>query len=276
MRLLLAGALATITAAGLVTIRPALVTDEERGAASAIRQNRLHADVRFLSSEALRGRSPATRDDRLTREYLATRFEAIGLEPGASGGGFEQDLEADGATAVIGRIRGRDPVLSAEVILYRARRDHAAPGLATMLAVAEAFVALPERPRRSICFAAVAAGEGLPGSPQLALHRPETGGRLAASLDVDGIDLRTGAHDLPANGPDKASLDGWVRAIAESQRLLAAPGLGAGRDVSDGVEDARLLFLLGAKVANAPQAPASGRGDDLDAARREALAELRR
>jgi hypothetical protein len=276
MRLLLAGALAMITAAGLVSIRPALLTDEERDAASTIRQNRLHADVRFLSSEALRERSPATRDDRLTREYLATRFEAIGLEPGASGGGFEQDLGPDGTTAVIGRIRGRDPVLSADVVLYRARRDHAAPGLATMLAVAEAFVALPERPRRSICFAAVVAGETLLDSPLFALHPPGTGGRLVASLDVDRIDARAGTHDLPVDGSDEASLGGWVRAIAESQGRVAAPGLGESGDLSDGVKDARLLFLLGAKVANAPPAPASGRGDDPDAAQREVLVELRR
>jgi len=35
MRLLLAGALATMTAAGLAAIRPALLTDEERAAASS-------------------------------------------------------------------------------------------------------------------------------------------------------------------------------------------------------------------------------------------------
>jgi hypothetical protein len=72
MRLLLAGALATLTAAGLAAIRPALLTDEERAAASTIRENRMRADVRFLSSDMLEGRGPATRGDRLAREYLAS------------------------------------------------------------------------------------------------------------------------------------------------------------------------------------------------------------
>ena len=61
MRLLLAGTLATLTAAGLAAIRPALLTDEERATASTIRENRMRADVRFLSSDLLEGRGPATR-----------------------------------------------------------------------------------------------------------------------------------------------------------------------------------------------------------------------
>ena len=42
------------------------------------------------------------------------------------------------------------------------------------------------------------------------------------------------------------------------------------------VEDARLLFLLGVKVANAPRAPEWRPGDEFEAARRRALAEVGR
>jgi len=42
------------------------------------------------------------------------------------------------------------------------------------------------------------------------------------------------------------------------------------------VEDAQLLFLLGAKVADAPLAPAWRPGDEFEAARKKALAELGR
>ncbi len=99
MRFLLAGTLATLTAAGLATIRPAVLTDEERAAALAIRENRMRADIRFLSSDLLEGRGPATRGDRLARAYLASRFEAIGLEPGAPGGSWEQAFDLVGVTA---------------------------------------------------------------------------------------------------------------------------------------------------------------------------------
>jgi hypothetical protein len=80
MRLLLAGTLATLTAAGLAAIPTRVLTDEDLSASRAIRESRLRADVRFL----------ATRDDRVAREYVAARFEAIGLEPGAPGGSWEQ------------------------------------------------------------------------------------------------------------------------------------------------------------------------------------------
>jgi Zn-dependent M28 family amino/carboxypeptidase len=42
------------------------------------------------------------------------------------------------------------------------------------------------------------------------------------------------------------------------------------------VEDAQLLFLLGAKVADAPRAPEWRPGDEFEAARKKALAELGR
>jgi len=47
-------------------------------------------------------------------------------------------------------------------------------------------------------------------------------------------------------------------------------------DFSGAVEDARLLFHLGAKVADAPLAPAWRPGDEFEAARRKALADVGR
>jgi Zn-dependent M28 family amino/carboxypeptidase len=554
MRLLLAGALATVTAAGLAAIRPALLTDEERTAASTIQENRMRADIRFLSSDLLEGRGPATRGDRLTREYLATRFEAIGLEPGAPGGVWEQpfdlvgvstacpevlrisrgtavadlrlredyvafsgtqatearvddaevvfvgygipapeqgwddykadlsgrvllvmtndpeddpqvfpgkrrlrygrweykfetaarlgaagaiivhtdasagygwnlvqsswagerlglpavtdepvlpvkawateeacrriarlgghDLDALRAAAerrdfrpvplgvrlsltlrnevshrrsanVIGRLPGRDPLLSAEAVVYSAHHDHLgargkagspviycgaldnASGLAAMLAVAEAFASLPERPRRSILFAAVGAEEqGLPGSSHVTSHSPVPAGRVAANVNIDGLNIWGRTHDVPVVGLGKSSLDDWVRALAETQGRVVVteispdegayhrsdhlsfaragvpsitfdagtdvlgrpPGWGRDRqrewetahhhqasddlttswDLSGGVEDARLLFLLGVKVADAPLAPWWRPGDEFEGARQKALAEFGR
>jgi hypothetical protein len=179
MRFLLAGALATLTAAGLAAIRPAVVTSEERTAALAIGEVRMRADARFLSSDLLEERGPGPRRNRIARAYLASRFEAIGLEPGAPGGSWEQPLDLAGAgrssANVIGRLRGRDPELSREAVVYNGALDSAS-GLAALLAIAEACAALPERPRRSILFAAAPAGEGgLVGSD-----------RVAATLDVDG------------------------------------------------------------------------------------------
>jgi Zn-dependent M28 family amino/carboxypeptidase len=556
MRFLLAGTLAALTAAGLAAIRPAVLTDEERAASLAIRENRLRADTRFLSSDPLEGRGTATRGDRLARSYLASRFEAIGLEPGAPGGSWEQGFELVGVTAacpdvvrvskgqasaslrllddyvavsgvqagqavlddaeivfvgygivapehrwddfkaadlkgrvllfmnsdpesdpqlfagkrrlyygrwdykfgmaarlgaagaiilhtdasagygwkvvqtswtgeqmslpavpgepalavkawvteeagrrvarlggydldglraaaerpdfrpvplgvrvslalknevsrratanVVGLLRGRDPALAGEAVVYTAHHDHLgtrpgpsgepvvfngaldnASGLAAMLAIAEAFSALPAPPRRSILFAAVAAEEqGLLGSEHLARHPPVPAGRLAACINLDGANIWGRTRDVPVIGLGKSSLDDWIRAIAEAQGRVVVPeafpdkgayyrsdhlsfarigvpaafvdagtevlgkppGWGRERqreweaahyhqptddltadwDLSGAVEDARLLFHLGAKVADTPLAPAWRPGDEFEAARRQALAELGR
>ncbi len=556
MRFLAAGALAVLTAAGLAAIRPAVLTQEEREAARAIRENRMRADIRFLSSDLLEGRGPATRGDRLARAYVASRFEAIGLEPVAPGSSWEQPFDLVGVTAtcpgvlriargdasedlrfledyvafsglqtseaalegaeivfvgygivapeygwddykgadlrgrvllflnnepeadprlfagkrrlyygrwdykyemaaklgaagaivlhtdasagygwkvvlaswtgeqfglpavpgepalavkgwvtedagrriarlgghdldalragaerrefrpvplgvrvslsvrnevshrstanVVGLLRGRDPELSREAVVYTAHHDHYgtrpgpsgeavvyngaldnASGLAALVAIAEAFAALPERPRRSIVFAAVAAEEhGLLGSDYLAKHPPVPAGRIAAAVNIDGMNIWGRTRDVPVIGLGKSSLDDWIRAIAEAQGRVVVPetfpdkgayyrsdhlsfarigvpaayvdvgsevlgkpaGWGRERqqqweaahyhqptddltadwDFAGAVEDTQLLFHLGAKVAEAPLAPVWRTGDEFEAARQKALAELGR
>jgi Zn-dependent M28 family amino/carboxypeptidase len=550
----MAGVLAGLTATSLAVIPPALVTDEERQASRALRETRLRADVRFLASDLLEGRAPGTRGERLAREYVASRFEAIGLEPGASGA-WEQPVELVGVTAkapeaarvsrgaesvvlrarddlvawsgrhasevaierapivfvgygivapehrwddykgadlrgkvllfmnndperdpalfagkrrlyygrwdykfqmaadqgaagaivihteasagygwsvvqnswsgeilslpesgektlalkawasedacrkiatlagqdldllresaetrefrpvplgvsldmvlrneivrrhganVIGRLAGSDAELSREAVVYTAHHDHYgikasasgepavyngaldnAAGVATMLAVAEAFAALPERPRRSILFASVTAEEqGLLGSQHLARHLPLAPGLVAANINIDGANIWGRAKDVPVIGLGKSSLDDWIRAIAEAQGRSVVPEAhpdkgtyyrsdhlsfarlgvpsayvdagtevvgrppGWGREqqraweeahyhqpsddltpdwnLEGAVEDAQLLFLLGAKVANAPKVPFWRPGDEFEAARKRSLAELGR
>jgi Zn-dependent M28 family amino/carboxypeptidase len=551
----LAGALVMVTGTALALIRPALMTDEERLAAQTVREQRLRADTRFLSSDLLEGRAPGTRGDRLAREYVAARFEAIGLEPGI-GSSWEQPVELVGVTThapeelrvtrngeavslrlrddyiafsgthdsevrvddaeivfvgygivapehawddyagadlrgklllvmnndpesdpglfagkrrlyygrwdykyrmaaqhgaigaivihtnasagyswsvvqnswsgeqlslpaseeavlplqawatedasrrivrlggydldalraraesrefrpvplgvrvsvvlqnqvvrrtsanVVGRLPGRDAAgLAKEAVVYTAHHDHYgvqrqasgepavyngaldnAAGVATLLAVAEAFAALEERPARSILFASVTAEEqGLLGSEYLARNLPLPRGLVAANVNIDGASIWGRTADVPVIGLGKSSLDDWIRAIAETQGRRVVPEAfpdkgsyyrsdhlsfarlgvpaayleagtevlgrppGWGREMREAwqeahyhqpsddltpdwnfdgvVEDARLLFLLGVKVANAPRAPVWRPGDEFEAARRKALAEVGR
>jgi Zn-dependent M28 family amino/carboxypeptidase len=554
MRLLLAAGVATLTVAGLAALRPAVVTEDEKAAAAAIRENRIRADIGFLSHDLLEGRGPATRGDELAQAYVAARFEAIGLEPGAPNGTWLQpfdlvavdtrcppvvrvargaegvdlrfyedyiatsgvqsevarvdnaeivfvgygivapeyqwddfgnmDLEgkvllilnndpaddperfegkrrlyygrwdykyamaarqgaagalivhttpsagyawsvvqnswtgeqfalpADGDTAlqvegwvtedgarrivrlaghrldalvaaaqrpdfspvplglttsvllenvverrqsanVIGRLTGSDPLVSREAVIYTAHHDHLgirtdpeggpaaiysgaldnASGVAAMLAIAEAFVALPQPPGRTILFASVGAEEqGLLGSEYLAQNPPVPPGRLAANINIDGMNIWGPTRDVAVVGLGKSTLDDWIRAIAEDQgravRPEAFPDKGSyyrsdhlslakvgvpgayldagteatGRpegwaqerqeawqkahyhqpsddlspdwDLSGAIEDARLLFFLGVKVAGAPTLPEWRPGDEFEPARRKALAGL--
>ena len=554
MRLVLAGAVAALTAAGLASLRPAPFTGREERAASTIEERRLRADIRFLSSDLLAGRGPSTPGDRLAQQYVAARLEGIGLEPGAPGGKWLQpfdlvavesdcpetayvtggahreklrflrdyvavsgvqtevartgdaeivfvgfgivapeyrwndfkdadlrgkvllvmnndpesdpdlfagrrrlfygrwdykyeiaarqgaagaivihtprsagygwavvqsswtgqqfflpaadepalqirawtteeasrriarlgghDLDALRAAAerrsfrpvplgvrldltlrnrtgprrsanVVGRLPGRDPAAAREAVVYTAHHDHLgtrtdpeggpdvvyngaldnAAGVAQMLAIAEAFAALPERPRRSVLFAAVGAEEqGLLGSEFLARNPPVPPGRLAANINIDGMNIWGRTRDVVVVGLGKSSLDDWIRAIAETQgrhvtaetypdkgsyyrsdhlslarigvpaayleagtEVVRRPeGWGRARqeewerdryhqpgddlttdwDFSGAIEDTRLLFFLGVKVANAPGLPEWREGDEFEAARKKALAKL--
>ena len=56
----------------------------------------LRGHIRFLSSDLLEGRGPATAGDRLAQQYIASQFEAMGLEPGAPDGGWVQQVELVG------------------------------------------------------------------------------------------------------------------------------------------------------------------------------------
>ncbi len=52
-----------------------------------------------LASDRYEGRGPGTAGDRLARDYLVRELEALGLEPGAADGGWQQAFELVGLTA---------------------------------------------------------------------------------------------------------------------------------------------------------------------------------
>jgi Zn-dependent M28 family amino/carboxypeptidase len=254
---------------------------------------------------------------------------------------------------VIGRLPGSDPVLSKEAVVFSAHHDHLgvregatpgkdaiyngaldnASGVAAFLAIAEAMKALP-RPKRSIVFLAVAAEEqGLLGAQYFAAHPTIEPGRMAANINIDGVNTIGRTKDLTMIGLGKSSLDAWVTGIAAAQGRVVKPdqfpdrgffyrsdqfalarigvpaayfdegvevigkpaGWGKAQkekyeatdyhqpsdeikpdwDLSGAVEDAQLCFYLGAKVANAPELPAWNPGDEFEAARKKALADLK-
>jgi Zn-dependent M28 family amino/carboxypeptidase len=69
-----------------------VVTPEQRTAAREITEERLRAHIRFLSSDLLEGRGPATRGDALAEAYLQSEMESMGIKPGAPGGGWIQKV----------------------------------------------------------------------------------------------------------------------------------------------------------------------------------------
>jgi len=232
--------------------------------------------------------------------------KATGIKPGAKAGGDD---------------------------IYNGALDNAS-GVAAILSVAKAFAALPKPPRRSVYFAFVAGEEqGLLGSEFLAKNPPVPAGRIAANINIDGINWFGKTTDLSMIGLGKSSVDKEVLALARWQGRTVEPDQfpdrgtfyrsdqfnfakigvpaaylktgthvigkpeGFGRqqienyeknnyhqpsdefhdnwDFSGAVEDVRLAFYLGCRLADADQMPQWKKGDEFEAARLKALAELK-
>jgi Zn-dependent M28 family amino/carboxypeptidase len=145
---------------------------------------------------------------------------------------------------VIGRLPGSDAALAKEAVIYTAHHDHLgiradakpgedtiyngaldnASGVASFLAIAKAIASLPQAPRRSVIFAAVAAEEqGLLGAKYLAAHPPIPPGRLAANINMDGMNILGRTKDLTMIGLGKSSLDDWIHGIAAMQGRTIVP-----------------------------------------------------
>ena len=136
---------------------------------------------------------------------------------------------------VLGKLPGSDPKLASEMVVVSAHHDHLgmregkgdtiyngaqdnASGVAAMLNVAEAMAALEPRPKRSILFAAVAAEEsGLLGSQYFCEHPIIPPGRIAADVNIDGINIWGKTSDIAYVGLGKSTLDDVVAAVARAQ-----------------------------------------------------------
>jgi Zn-dependent M28 family amino/carboxypeptidase len=252
---------------------------------------------------------------------------------------------------VAGLLRGSDPVMNQQVVVYTAHHDHLglydgdgdnliysgardnASGTAQVLAIARAFAALPARPQRSILFLFVAAEEqGLLGSKYYAANPTFHPGRIAANVNLDSANIWGRTRDITFIGLGKSTLDFYVETFAAMQDRVVKPDqypdmgffyrsdqfsfanvgvpavyFSAGTEVRgrpegwgpeqiarwtaenyhqvgdeledwwnfEGMaEDARLAFYTGLAVAEADDLPAWQPGDEFEAARLAALAEV--
>lgn len=145
---------------------------------------------------------------------------------------------------VLAVLPGSDPALSKEYVLLMGHLDHLgvrdnapgkdkiyngamdnASGVATMLAVAKAFAESPERPRRSILFAAVTAEEdGLLGSQFLARNPVlPAGGKIVGVVNLDMPILTYDFQDVVAFGADHSTLGPIVEKAARAEGVSLSP-----------------------------------------------------
>ncbi|MDX1585029.1 MAG: M28 family peptidase, partial [Thermoanaerobaculia bacterium] len=154
----------------------------------------------------------------------------------------ENEIHRVRTANVAGLLRGSDPVLNQEVVVYTAHHDHLgtaegdaedliyngaldnASGTAQVLAIARAMAALPSRPARSVLFLFVAAEEqGLLGSAYYAANPTFHPGRIAANINLDGGNIWGPTRDLTFIGLGKSSLDDYVLSFAEMQDRVVKP-----------------------------------------------------
>ena len=77
---------------------------QSQHAPPTIKAAEIDGHLRFLSSDLLEGRAPATRGGRLTAEYIAAQLRGMGVEPGA-GGSYFQSVPIDIVNASRGTVR---------------------------------------------------------------------------------------------------------------------------------------------------------------------------
>jgi Zn-dependent M28 family amino/carboxypeptidase len=156
---------------------------------------------------------------------------------------FTNKLSRVQTANVGGVLRGSDPKLADEVVIYSAHHDHFgigepdasgdriyhgakdnAAGCAQLLAIARTFASLPERPRRSLLMLFVGAEErGLLGSGYYAAHPSFPAGRIAADLNFDGGNIFGRTHDITLVSAGKSSLDQIAQSIATRQGRVMQP-----------------------------------------------------
>ena len=117
---------------------------------------------------------------------------------------------------------GRDPILQGDQI-FNGAADNAS-GTAALLEIAQAFTALPDRPRRSILFLAVTAEEkGLLGAKYYAENPLYPLNKTLANINVDGINQWGRTSDLVIVGYGNSTLDDLTTEAAQRQARTIVP-----------------------------------------------------
>jgi hypothetical protein len=143
---------------------------------------------------------------------------------------------------VAGVLRGSDPALRDQYVLYTAHLDHLgitepvdgdpinngfydnASGVGVMLEIARAFASLPHPPRRSILFVAVTGEEkGLRGSEYFARYPTVPIDRIVADVNLDMFLMITPLADVVAFGAEHSSLGPVAEAAARQAGLTVSP-----------------------------------------------------
>lgn len=148
-------------------------------------------------------------------------------------------LESPNIAAIL---RGSDPQLKNEYVVFSAHADHVgigdpvngdsiyngavdnASGTSALLEIARAFAENKDRPKRSLLFIAVTGEEaGLLGSDYYAQHPTVPAAQMVANINMDGVSLFYEFTDIVALGEDHSTLHREVEDVAHHRNLELSP-----------------------------------------------------
>jgi hypothetical protein len=151
----------------------------------------------------------------------------------------QRDMKCSNVTAVL---RGTDPVLRDEFVVFTAHLDHLgvgepvegdsiyngavdnASGVAVLLEIARVFASLPQPPRRSVLFLGVTGEEmGLVGSEYFAHYPTVPLKNIVANINIDSPVMNRALLDVVAYGAEHSSLGRVVEQAAERMGLEVSP-----------------------------------------------------
>lgn len=154
---------------------------------------------------------------------------------------IKSELKISDSPNVVGKVKGSDPKLKNEYVVYSGHWDHLgigeanskgdkiyngaydnASGVATILGIAETLAKMPkrERPKRSILFLFPTAEEqGLLGAEYYAHHPLVPLAKTAANINIDGVNFFGKVKDFMPLGADRSSLSAAINEAAKERGL---------------------------------------------------------
>ncbi|MFV0387176.1 MAG: M28 family peptidase [Pyrinomonadaceae bacterium] len=223
--------------------------NDDSAKSDIIDTKRLLKDVKFLSSDELKGRETGTKENEIARKYVVKRFKESGIEPFESGYiqkfSFRnrQGKEFKGAN-VVGVIKGKSEpqkfiVISAHFDhigvrngeIYNGADDNAS-GTAALFAIAEYFS--KHQPNKSLVFAAFDAEEkGLQGARYFVENPSVKLGEILLNINMDMISRNVNGELYAAGTFPYPQLKPYLETVQQNAKvklLLGHDNPNLGRD----------------------------------------------
>ena len=192
------------------------------------------------AAEEMFSRAPLSFEDALDAADAGTPLSTpLGFEVTLA---RKTDHKTISSPNVVGLLRGSDPDLAGEYVLYTAHLDHVGTGVAVdgdtiyngmydnamgvslLIEAARAFRAMPEPPRRSILFIALTGEErGLVGSDYFAHYPTVPDDSLVANVNLDMPLLLYPLADIVAFGSEHSSLESVIAQAVIPEDFVLAP-----------------------------------------------------